>query len=80
MSPELQILLSGALTFGVPLLLAVRELVLLRRAPRGGWRPDPTPPAPTPPPPPSGEKPLPDCLIPKPLPKSATRPRELEPA
>jgi hypothetical protein len=31
MSPDVQILLSGALTFGVPLLVAVRELVVLGR-------------------------------------------------
>ncbi len=79
MSPEWQVLLSGALTFGVPLLLAVHELIALRRRPRGGWRPDPVPPAPPPPPRPSGEKPLPDCLIPKPMPRQA-KPRELEPA
>ena len=35
MRPEIQILLSGALTFGVPLLLAVRELIVLGRARAG---------------------------------------------
>jgi hypothetical protein len=34
MTPETQILLSGALTFGVPLALAARELIALRRPPR----------------------------------------------
>jgi hypothetical protein len=80
MSPETQILLSGALTFGVPLVLAVRELIVLRRPPRGGWRPEPTPPAPTPPLSPAGQKPLPDCLIPKPVAGPRERVRELEPA
>ena len=37
MRPDIQVLLSGALTFGVPLLLAVRELLVLNR--------DPAPPA-----------------------------------
>jgi hypothetical protein len=37
MRPDIQVLLSGALTFGVPLLLAVRELFVLNR--------DPAPPA-----------------------------------
>lgn len=80
LSSETHILLSGALTFGVPLILALRELLLLRRSPRGGWRPEPTPPSPGPAPAPSGAKPLPDCLIPKPMPDRAAKPRELEPA
>ena len=60
MTPAEQVVLSGALTFGVPLLLAIRELILLRRPRRDGGPPpgDPIPPAP---------KPLPDCLIPKPF-------------
>ena len=36
----MQILLSGSLTFGVPLILAVRELVVLRRSGGPGWSPD----------------------------------------
>ncbi len=36
MRPEIQVLLSGALTFGVPLILAVRELLVLDR---GSTRP-----------------------------------------
>ena len=74
MAPEVFVLLSGGLSFGVPLVLAIRELRNLRRGDGGGWRPSPT----TPPPPrPTGGsgKPLPDGLIPKPLP---ARPRELE--
>ncbi len=50
MSPDVQILLSGALTFGVPLALAVRELVVLGRKDAGprppdgdARRPDPAP-------------------------------------
>lgn len=61
------VLLSGALTFGVPLALAVNELVALRRRPDGEWRRDPEP-APLPP------KPLPDCLIPRPVAPRPTAP------
>lgn len=71
------VMLSGALTFGVPLALAVRELLELRRRDGGGWEGD-GPQAPPPaPPPPRGEKPLPECLIPK-LPARPARMRELE--
>jgi hypothetical protein len=72
MSPATFVMLSGALTFGAPLALAVRELVVLRRPPRGGgWNgPRIQPAEPRPP------KPLPDCLIPKRI----TRVRELEDA
>lgn len=71
MSSETQVLLSGALTFGAPLALAVCELFILRRRPSSD---DSGPPAP--PPKPIGPKPLPDCLIPKPI----VRARELEDA
>ena len=66
MSPAVQVILSGALTFGVPLALAIRELRVTRRG-GGGWRPDPV--QPTPPAP----KPLPSCLIPQlpPRPRAA---------
>jgi hypothetical protein len=71
MSSGTFILLSGTLTFGAPLLLAIHELIALRRRPQDdGWdrrRIDPPPPPP---------KPLPDCLIPRPI----TRVRELEDA
>jgi len=40
MRPELQAMLSGGLTFGVPLVLALRELAQLRRGSGGGWRPE----------------------------------------
>ena len=65
MDAKWHMLLSGTLTFGVPLALAVRELVLLRR-PRGGtWLGDgPRPTAPRPMPP-DAPRALPDCLIPK---------------
>lgn len=56
MAPDLQVLLGGMLTFGVPLAFAIHELIDMRRPPRGGGGP---------PPPPPGPKPLPDCLIPK---------------
>lgn len=79
METETFVLLSCALNFGVPLAIAVIELVRLRRERDGGSdrRPAPHQPAPMPPaldgPAP---KPLPDCLIPRPLPQ---RTRELEP-
>ncbi len=78
MSPSTQVILSGLLTFGAPLALAVRELFVLRRPPRGGW----TPPPPSPEPTPVGPRPLPDCLIPRPWPQETepTRPRVLEDA
>ncbi len=71
------VLLSGTLTFGVPLLLAVRELYVLKRRGRGGWDGDGPSPRPAPRPPSLGHKPLPDCLIPR-LPPSPVRVRELE--
>jgi hypothetical protein len=70
MTPGVQVLLSGALTFGVPLVLAAREIIVLRRGNRGGWQGDrPPEPKPGPPPPPSESRrpSLPDSLIPKPL-------------
>ena len=73
MSPATQVILSGTLTFGVPLILAIRDLVKLHRD-RGSWdggRRD-TPPEPPLPGPPGGitvaPKRLPECLIPKPDP------------
>lgn len=65
MAPGTQVLLSGALTFGVPLLLAAYELVALGRASGGSSRFDgPRNDAPSPPVP-GGEPqpPLPACLI-----------------
>ncbi|MBL6455243.1 hypothetical protein JMJ55_07910 [Belnapia sp. T6] len=72
MTPEAFVLLSGSLTFGVPLVLALRELRGLRRG-GGGWRPDPVPPAPRPLPRGGSGKPLPDGLIPRPLPARPVR-------
>lgn len=76
MSPDTFVILSGALTFGAPLALAIRELVVLRRPPRGaGWSgPRSEPPEPQPP------KPLPDCLIPRRLSLDELRQRALEDA
>ncbi len=65
MNATWHVLLSGTLTFGVPLALALRELVLLRRPPGGAWPGDgPKTPAPLPIPPQSPRS-LPDCLIPR---------------
>ena len=59
MTPGVQALLSGSLTFGVPMLCAVRELILLRRSRDDpGHRPDRDPPPPDDQPPPQ----LPACL------------------
>ena len=70
MTPATQLLLSGALTFGTPLALAIRDLFWLHRGGGSGggdWRKDP--PKPVSPPPSGGialsPRPLPDCLIPK---------------
>jgi len=74
-------LLSGVLTFGVPLALAAREFWALRRDRGGGSGPDRAPDAPPPVPPgPAWAGPLPECLIPRPAPRSAVRPRVLEDA
>ncbi len=66
MAPATQIFLSGVLTFGVPLVLAVRELIVIRRRPSGG-PPDDQPPPPPKPVPPNDtySRPLPACLIPQ---------------
>jgi len=67
MSPAAFVICSGLLTFGVPLLLALREIIKTGPA-TGSWRPDPRPPEPVAPPPSgpgTGMRKLPDCLIPK---------------
>ena len=68
MSPATQIILSGTLTFGVPLALAVRDLIATRRSSGGGGGWGGEPPGPVTPAPPSGgdslvSRPLPQCLI-----------------
>jgi hypothetical protein len=78
MSPNIQITCSFALTFGVPVVFAAIELWRLKPA---QWRPpheDAAPPDPAPLPDPGVlprvQKPLPDCLIPRP---ATVRVREL---
>jgi hypothetical protein len=68
MAPEIVVILSGTLTFGVPLVVAVHELVVTKRG--GGWRPERLPE-------PQPRKPLPPCLLPPPRPRlpSADTPR-----
>ena len=51
MSPGVQIILSGVLTFGVPLMIAARELIVLRRGGAGSWPPPEPPRGPATPPP-----------------------------
>ncbi|MBC7800771.1 MAG: hypothetical protein H7Z10_09115 [Gemmatimonadaceae bacterium] len=82
MEPSTQVILSGLLTFGVPLAFAIRELIVTRRIPPSQWGGDgPPPPAPVPPPPDktpdwvAPNKPLPECLIPKPMTPSPQRVR-----
>jgi len=58
LEPATQIVLSGCLTFGIPLALALRELVVMRRG-QGNNIPPPPPPPPEERPKP---KPLPPCL------------------
>ena len=82
----LQVILSGTLTFGVPLVLAIREL--LASGPPSPPPPDGNAERPTAVPPlaPSGygERPLPACLVPSLPPRNGEvtpqRARELEPA
>jgi hypothetical protein len=67
MAPAAQIFLSGVLTVGVPLALAVRELVVVHRRPQAGPPDDQPPPPPPRPTPPIDmyTRPLPACLIPQ---------------
>jgi hypothetical protein len=66
-APGAQFAVSGIVTFGVPLLLAVRELVSVQRTPKANPPDDGQPPAEPKPLPPGDvySRPLPDCLIPK---------------
>lgn len=57
------VLLSGTLTFGVPMLLGARELFTLGRGQGNGGDEPPREPTFTPAP-----KPLPTCLLPPPMP------------
>ena len=63
MTPPTFVLLSGALSFGLPLAFAVRELLLLW-APRGGGDGEPRPEPRLP----DSPRPLPACLLPAPAP------------
>lgn len=80
MDGAVYVMLSGALTFGVPLGLAIRELIALKRRDGGGWEGDgPRPVAPKPLPY-DWSKPLPDCLVPVLPTGGPVRGRELEDA
>jgi hypothetical protein len=68
MSSETHVILSCFLSMGLPVLWGCWELWSLRRWRGGGGGPSIEAPA--------APKPLPDCLIPRPL----VRPRELEDA
>lgn len=77
MNTGLQIVLSGALTFGIPLVIAVHEFFVLRRPQGDGWGgDDPKPPTPKPYPNLTPNK-LPACLIPN-LPPIPARQRTPE--
>ncbi|MGF1562515.1 MAG: hypothetical protein ACFB3T_10085 [Geminicoccaceae bacterium] len=85
-SDELFILLSCALSFGLPMAWCVRELFLLRAAGASGRGRDHEPDEPAPAPAPQGEDPdadlppLPDCLrpiLPEAEPVRAAREREM---
>lgn len=69
MTSQTFVLLSGCLTFGAPLVLAVRELLVLRPGGGSNWGGPYEPPEPPPLPesPPATRGRLPDCLIPKPI-------------
>jgi hypothetical protein len=64
MSPNMQIICSFALTFGVPMAVAVREYWTLGTPPGGLPKQPPVMPEPQPLPD-AGVKRLPECLIPK---------------
>lgn len=81
----LYVLLSGILNFGVLFGVCLRELVLLKRIRGNDGRDRFEAPGPTPPLPSAPQKPLPECLVPRPLahgpaPERPARVRELEPA
>ena len=60
MTSETFVMLSGAISFGVPMAVGVYELLTIPRSRRGGDEPPPEKPVPR------GPKPLPDCLLPRP--------------
>lgn len=72
MTPTTFVLLSGTLTFGVPLAAAVWELLTIPPSrPGGGDEPPPEPRFRDPP------RPLPDCLLPPPRPAPIIAPRRV---
>ena len=77
MSPATQALLSGGLSFGAVLLVAINELRTLRRN-RGGDDDGPRRASPLPPrPSPGGARALPACLVPNAQWRAPARMREL---
>lgn len=62
MTPLTFVLLSGTLSFGVPLAFAIRELLMLSTSPGGGGEPPAEERLP------SAPRPLPACLLPAPAP------------
>ena len=77
MSPALQVTLSGGLSFGIPLVLAIREIIVMRRRPRGGGGGGGARPVTSPRPTSGGTRTLPTCLIPTDQWRAPSRTREL---
>jgi len=76
MSSGLLVACCFVLTHGVAMVLAWHEFSRRHPTPRGRPGGNALPPRPTPTPP-FGQKPLPDCLIPKPRPTARPTVREL---
>ena len=75
MASATMVLLSCALTFGIPLLFAVWELIAIHRRPNGpGPGPDPQPPAPPSPRWDPTTRQMPACLVPQRRPERVREP------
>lgn len=77
MNPATQAMLSGGLSFGAVLLVAINELRTLRRGRRGDEDGPRRAPPPPPRPSPGGTRVLPACLVPTEQWRAPARAREL---